>query len=138
MLRVGLRWDLLEWRDQLDVIESILADSEGSIDRTLDSIDDQIAVMFPEEETWGSSPGALRAQQAAEQQFAQVPHVGAKKSSVDGESAGTPIPRVRAEPSTPRRIVRSGHPYERALFVSIRQALMAIPRPPPPPTIVPE
>lgn len=127
MLRVGLRWDLLEWRDQLDVVESILADTEGSIDRTLDSIEDQIAEMFPEEETWGSQPAAQRGLAAAERVWGPPAEPKAH------------APRQAPSETTERPShVRSGSPYEAALFVSIGKALMAIPRPAPPPTVLPE
>lgn len=127
MLLVGIRWDDLGWRDQLDVVEAVLGDDLG-VDTALDALEDQITEMFPEEETWGSSPGALRAQQAAESQWGDMPRV---RQRTNETKPPTP-PRGRAP------FVRSGNPYEAALFVSIGKALVAIPRPAPPPTVVPE
>lgn len=128
LLETGLVWDELEFREQLDVVEAVLGEG-GGVDMYLDRMDDQIAEMFPEKDSWGASPGAQRGQAAAEATFAVPPRVGQKKSEAAAEAA-----RRDAPPNTPPESVgtlaRATNSFDDGVLLMMVRSLIAMPNTP--------
>lgn len=124
----GLIWDDLWFREQLDIIEAILGEG-GGVDTHLDRMDDQIAEMFPEKDSWGASPGAQRAQAAAEATFAVPPRVGQKKSEAAAEAARRDAPPSTA-PESAGTLARATNSFDDGVLLMMVRSLIAMPNTP--------
>lgn len=70
LLAGGRTWDELHVLEQLDVAEAAIVE-EGAM--RLDALDEWVAEVAPDRETWGSSDSAIKAAQAAQDMFAPKP-----------------------------------------------------------------
>lgn len=128
-LETGLAWDDLGFRQQLDVVEAILGEG-GGVDTHLDRMDDQIAEMFPEKDSWGASPGAQRAQAAAEATFAVAPRVGQKKSEAAAEAAHRDAPPLPDPPESSGTLTRVPNSFDDGVLLMMIRSLIAMPNTP--------